>query len=104
MGRRGTAHIRTLEEITFTAANIKTEETQKLLTETLETFLRDVAADPDTKFPLKTTKRGDASLNESKTVADFLKAGKIGGKKKKAEDMLKAVCKLRGVTSEYFRE
>ena len=91
----------TLEEITFTAANLKTAEKQELLTGKLETFLRDVAADPTTKLPLKTS-RTDGPLNEAKVVADFLGAGKTGAKKKKAEAMLRAVCKLRGVQSEYF--
>ena len=102
-GRRGTSQVTTLEKITFTRENLETAEKQKLLTETLEKFLRAVEADPTTQFPFKRSKEG-GPLNEAKVVADFLNAGKHGVKKKKAEEMLRAVCKLRGVTSEYFEE
>ena len=42
--------------------------------------------------------------NERKVVADFLKAGKSGNKKERAVAMLRAVCELRGVQSEYLNE
>ena len=105
VGRRSAAHMMTLEKITFTRENLETAEKQKLLTETLEKFLRAVEADPSTKFPFKTSKADpNGPCNEKKVVADFLNAGKEGGKKKRAVAMLRAVCELRGVQSEYLNE
>ena len=101
--RKTKVQLTSLEDVVFTRENLETAEKQKLLTETLEKFLRAVEADPTTQFPFKRSKEG-GPLNEAKVVADFLNAGKHGVKKKKAEEMLRAVCKLRGVTSEYFEE
>ena len=79
-------------------------EMQKLLTQKLEKFLLvDLPADRTTKFPLSESKI-DKNRDEKRAVALFLGAGHRGSKKVKAEDMLRAVCKLRGVQSEYFNE
>lgn len=106
VGRRSAAQMTSLEDVTFTAKNLKTAAMQKLLTEKLENFLLvDFPADPSTKLPFKTSKADrEGPRNEVKVVADFLNAGKTGAKKKKAEAMLRAVCELRGVQSEYFKE
>ena len=104
VGRRSAAHMVSLADVTFTEENIKTAEMQKLLTQKLEKFLLvDLPADRTTKFPLSESKI-DKNRDEKRAVALFLGAGHRGSKKVKAEDMLRAVCKLRGVQSEYFNE
>lgn len=96
--RKTKVQLTSLEDVVFTRENLETAEKQKLLTETLEKFLKD----PKTTFPLKTSV--DENLNESVIVARFLGAGGKGNKKKKAEDMLDKLYTLRNVPRKYFIE
>ena len=101
--RKMNAQMRSLDDVVFTVESVKTPETQRVLIEKFETFLKDVTADPSTKFPLKRSQRkSDSPLNEEKVVADFLKAGKRGTKKVRAEEMLDKLYTLRNVPRKYF--
>ena len=103
--RKMNAQLRSLDDVVFTRESVKTPETQLLLIDTMEKFLKDFAANPKTKFPLATSQaKSDSPLNEMKVVADFLGAGKTGAKKKKAEAMLDKLYTLRNVPRKYFIE
>ena len=103
--RKMNAQMRSLDDVVFTVESVKTPETQLVLIEKFETFLKDLAADSKTKFPLATSQaKSDSPLNEMKVVADFLGAGKTGAKKKKAEAMLDKLYTLRKLPRKYFIE
>ena len=101
---RGTiAQLRSIDDVEFTVENVKTPEKQLVLIDKMEKFLKDLKANPRTKFPLKKSiAKSDSPLNEMKVVADFLGAGKPGAKKKKAEAMLDKLYTLRNVPRKYF--
>ena len=92
--------------VTFTTENLEQPETQDLLIETMETFLREFEARPKTKFPLKESRRSgrNGPCNEKRWVCKFLGVSQFLTKKPMAVEILKAVCKLRGVQSEYLNE
>ena len=101
---RGTiAQLRSIDDVEFTVENVKTPEKQLVLIDKMEKFLKDLKANPRTKFPLKKSiAKSDSPLNEMKVVADFLRAGKKGRKKEMAEDMLDKLYTLRNVPRKYF--
>ena len=105
LSRQSAAQMISLADVTFTLESLERSEVQDLLKEKLETFLRAVEADPTTRFPVKTSRsEQDGPRNEKKWVCKFLGVDQTLSKKAMAVEMLKAVCKLRGVQSEYLDE
>merc|ERR1712196_420174 len=97
--------MRSEDDVVFTVENVKTPEKQLDLIGKFETFLKDLAADSKTKFPLSTSiAKSDSPLNEAKVVSDFLKAGTRGNKKVRAEEMLDKLYTLRKLPRKYFIE
>ena len=99
--RGSTSKMRSLEDVTFTLESLERLEVQDLLIKTLETFLGDTTK----PFPIKSSKaEPDGPRNEIRWVEEFLGVSPRGNKVAKAVALLRAACKKRGVTSEYFNE